>query len=59
MYVCGKFPSKNLNPDSYPLYPTSTYICEVNIMPRVRGDIIIIILIMSLICGKLNHDLKG
>ena len=59
MYVYVKLLSGDLNPDSYPLHPTSTYICEVNIMPRVRGDIIIIILIMSLICGKLNHDLKA
>ena len=36
MYV--KLPSGDLNPDSFLLHLTSTYICEVTITSRVYGD---------------------
>lgn len=36
MYV--KFLSKNLNPSSYPLHPTSTYNYGMTIILKVRGD---------------------
>ena len=32
--ICVK---RDLNPDSYPSYPTNTYTCEVTIASRVRG----------------------
>ena len=35
--MCVKFPSRNLNPDSYPLHFTNTYTCEVTTAQRVRG----------------------
>ena len=31
--------SRDLNPSPYPLHPTSTYTCEVTIVPRVCGGI--------------------
>ena len=37
MYMCAKFPPEDLNPGSYPPYPTNTYICEVLITLRVCG----------------------
>ena len=38
VYICVKLPSEDLNYDSYPPYPTSTYTCGVTIAPRVHGD---------------------
>ena len=35
VYICVKLPSEDLNHDSYPPYPTSTYTCGVTIAPRV------------------------
>ena len=33
--MCVKLPLGNLNPDSYPPHPTSTYTCGVTIAPRM------------------------
>ena len=38
-----KLSSEDLNPDLYPLHPTSTYTCRVTIVPKVCGDIIFVI----------------
>ena len=35
--MCVKFPSRNLNTDSYSLHFTNTYTCEVITAQRVRG----------------------
>ena len=40
MYICVKLFFGELNIDLYPPHPTSTYTCEVTIIPRVCGDII-------------------
>ena len=37
MYMCVKFPFRDLNPDPYSPLPTSTYTCRVIIVPRVHG----------------------
>ena len=34
--MCVKLPLRYLNPDRYPLYPTSTYTCGVTITLMVR-----------------------
>ena len=36
--MCIKLPLGDLNPDPYPLHPTSTYTCGVTIEPRVCGS---------------------
>ena len=39
MYICVKFPSKDLNPDPYPPQQLiNTYTCRVTIAPRVHGS---------------------
>ena len=40
MYICVKLFFGELNIGLYPPHPTSTYTCEVTIIPRVCGDII-------------------
>ena len=35
--MCVKLPPRDLNPDPYPLHPTSTYTCGVTTAPRVYG----------------------
>ena len=40
MYICVKLFFGELNIGLYPPHPTSTYTCEVTIIPRVYGDII-------------------
>ena len=35
MYLCLKLPPENLNPDSYPSHPISTYTCRMTIVSRV------------------------
>ena len=37
--MCVKLPLKNLNSNSCPPYPTSTYNYEVIIKPKMRGGI--------------------
>ena len=34
--MCAKLSLKDLNPDSYPSLPMSTYICRMIIAPKVR-----------------------
>ena len=35
MYICVKLPPGDLNPNPYPLHPTSTYTYRLIITPRV------------------------
>ena len=37
--MCVKLPLENLNSNSYPPYPTSTYTYEVIIKPKMHGGI--------------------
>ena len=39
--MCVKLPLRNLNPGSCSPYSTSTYTCEVTIVPKMRNGIII------------------
>ena len=47
--MCIKLSLKNLNPKLYPIYPTSTYTCEVTLALRVHdGDIVVTCKIISM-----------
>ena len=37
VYICIKFPSADLNPNSCSLHPTNTYNCKAIIIPRVHS----------------------
>ena len=49
VYMCIKLSLKNLIPKPYPIYPTSTYTCEVTLALRVHdGDIVVTCKIISM-----------
>ena len=39
--MCVKLPLGDLNPDLYPLHPTSTYTCRVTNTPKMCGGIFV------------------
>ena len=39
MYICVKFPPRDLNPTPYPSHHISTYTCGVTIAPMVYGGV--------------------
>ena len=38
LYMCMKFPPRELNPNSYPPHPTSTYTCGLTIVSKMCSD---------------------
>ena len=44
MYICVKFPSKNMNLNPFSTHSTSIYTYEVTIIPRVWSDISLFLL---------------
>ena len=59
MYMCMKLSPNDLSPGSCPPRPTSTYTCEVTIIPRVYGGseiekVLIVLLIFEKIFPKIT-----
>ena len=58
--MCVKLPPGDLNPDTYPLHPTSIYTCGVTTVSRVRVDqtFLKIVIVYTHLINSLQLSLK-